>query len=126
MANEISIRITASQTSGGSTISIDNSDTISLGSGQVGKFSNTQNVGTSTEAILVPADDDISYIVIKNLDPTNFVLIDFATPAALMKLKPGEAMAIRPADSSAPVMYALADTAAVDIEVLCFGSDVAA
>jgi hypothetical protein len=96
---------------------------ISLGSGVTGKFTIQQDIGTTTEALTVPADFDVSYCAIKNLDATNFVLIDFVSPAAKIKLKPGESCCFRPADSSAPVIYALADTAECPIQTVFTGTD---
>ena len=120
MANEGSIVTTVTGTYGGTTVTGSLTKSITIAAPYT-LFSQTQNIGTTTEAIEVPAD--VSFIWLKNTDATNFCLIDFATPAALMKLKAGESMVFRPTDSSAPVIYALADTAAINLQIVAIGAD---
>lgn len=120
MANEIQVTSTLTASYGGTTVTGSVTKTITLASPYT-LFSQTQNVGTTTEAIEVPADT--SWIWLKNTDSTNFVLIDYVSPAAVMKLKAGESMIMRPADNTAPVIYAKADTSAINLQIVAVGSD---
>ena len=82
-------------------------------------WSGLQNVGTSEEA-LVLGDTTAAgggWLLIKNLDATNYVEIKSATGVtALIRLKAGEfALFRRSASSTAP--FVQANTSAVNIEV---------
>lgn len=77
-------------------------------------ISNTQTVGTSEEALVIGDVGTAGYIIVKNLDSTNYVTIRGASAAVdCVKLKSGEVALFRLA-SSTP--YAIANTAPVDIE----------
>ena len=76
--------------------------------------SNMQTVGTSEEALVVGDVGTAGFMIVKNLDSTNYVTLRAASAAAdLVKLKAGEVAMFRLA-SNTP--YALANTAPVDIE----------
>ena len=81
---------------------------------------NVQNVGTSEEAILLGDVAPGGYVLIQNLDTTNFVSLRQATGAAnFIKLLAGEWAVFRmSADTTAP--FAIADTAAVNVRFLRF------
>lgn len=89
---------------------------------QVGTNSigNVQNIGTTTEQIIYGDVTTIGYLMIQNLDATNFVSIGLATPVttgpgnAFAKLLPGEFLIIPTRQTT---VYALADTAACDVMV---------
>lgn len=78
-----------------------------------------QNVGTSEEAVTlgdIPVAG-LGYCHIKNLDATNFVKFRPGTGLAdMLKLKPLESCLFRWMTSITP--FCIADTAAVDIEIL--------
>lgn len=79
---------------------------------------NVQIVGTSTEAIDVGDVSTIGYVLLKNLDSTNYVEVALATPATTQiftKLRAGD-IAIFPAATA--TMYAIANTAPVNLLVL--------
>ena len=90
---------------------------------QVGTNSigNVQNIGTTTEAIVLGDVTTIGYLMLINLDATNFVSVGLATPVttgpgnAFAKLLPGEFCII---PTRQTVIYALADTAACDVFVV--------
>jgi hypothetical protein len=127
MANEISIQASLTQNANSVLINASVSSVLSLGTGQVGAYSNTQSIGTgAAEAITVPADDDISYLLIKNLDGTNKVTVGWTNPPTEIEIQAGEFAMFRPADPSAPVIYAKATGSAVDIQVVAAGSTAAA
>ena len=80
--------------------------------------SNMQTVGTSEEALVVGDVGTAGYMIVKNLDATNYVTLRASTGAAdTVKLKAGEVAMYRLA-SSAP--FAIANTAPCDIEYLLF------
>jgi len=77
-----------------------------------------QNIGTSEEALDVGSLDTLGYCMIINRDPTNFVEIRPGTGVQdMIKVSPGKFCIFEFADLvTAP--YAIADTAACDIEIL--------
>ena len=76
---------------------------------------NVQSIGTSEEALLV-GDCTPGFILMKNLDATNFVSFRSATGATnTVKLKAGEIALFR---SSGAAPYMIADTAAVRVQYL--------
>ena len=79
---------------------------------------NTQTVGTSEEALVVGDVGTAGYMIIKNLDATNYVTLRASTGAAdTVKLKAGEVAMYRLA-ANAP--FAIANTAPCDVEYLLF------
>ncbi len=76
-----------------------------------------QEIGTSEEAIGLGDLGTPGYAIFFNRDSTNFVEIRPATGVAdLVKLKAGEIAVFRITSDATP--YAIADTAAVDLEYL--------
>lgn len=85
-------------------------------------FANVQNVGTTTEQIdLGESTFTVAYWYFRNLDPTNYVEIGLNTPLTQKstKLMPGK-FCLFPASTS--TMYALANTAAVNLQVVAVGA----
>lgn len=124
MANEITARATLSASKDGITLSADTTFQLTLAGS--GKWTNVQTIGTSTEQIAFPSDltsEGISLLWMKNLDPTNFVSIGLNTALTqiLIKLKPGQAT-VFPPYSGNPTIYALADTAAVNLDIVAVGT----
>lgn len=77
---------------------------------------NIQSVGTSEEAILLGDVGTPGFMIVKNLDATNFVSIRSGTGAAnTVKIKAGEVALFRHS-GSAP--FAIADTGACRIQYL--------
>jgi len=77
----------------------------------------TQEIGTTEEALDIPTDiGTAGYILIKNLDSTNFVEVGL-TASYTIKLKAGEVALFR-ADSNS--LYAKADTANVNVQLYIF------
>lgn len=75
-----------------------------------------QEIGTSEEAIDVGDIGTAGFMICKNLDATNFVEIRPGSATAdLVKMKAGEPAMFRLALNGP---YAIADTAAVDLEFL--------
>lgn len=75
-----------------------------------------QAIGTSWEAVTIHADITTpGFVVVHNLDATNFVELDVEATGAnpVVKLKAGEWAMFRLATTT---LYAQADTAACDIE----------
>lgn len=78
----------------------------------------TQDIGTSSEAItLGDITGNPEFILIKNLDATNFVSVGFNNPAVAgtetIKIKAG-GFALLPTPSG--TLYAIADTATVKVQ----------
>jgi hypothetical protein len=77
---------------------------------------NTQIVGTAEEALRMGEVTTPGYIIIANLDSTNYVSLRAATGGAnTVELKPGECACFRLA-RTATAPYVIADTAPVEIE----------
>ena len=73
-----------------------------------------QEVGISNELIVIGSDVTTwGYVYLKNLDSTNYVEVGL-TGSYSIKLKPEEVALFR----AAPVLYARANTAAVDLEIM--------
>jgi hypothetical protein len=78
----------------------------------------TQNIGTTAEALSIGDIGTCGWMVVKNLDASNYVEISratFTSGQGTVKLKAGEVAAFR-LGSNTP--YALANTAACDIEYI--------
>ena len=115
MANEITVTTKLSFTKGGTTTSLEVSNLKVDVSGS--RFiHNRQEIGTSEEAIDVGDLASVGYMLLVNRDATNFVEVRAGTGVAdTIKLKPGESSLIRLV-ATAP--FAIADTAAVELEYL--------
>jgi hypothetical protein len=123
MANEISIQASLTQNSNGTLLNASFSKVLSLGTGQIGQFTNIQSIGSgAAEPITVPADDDVSFVLLKNIGDTNDILVGFTNPPTEMTLKAGEFMLFRPSDPSAPVIYAKGNGGSSDLLVAIAGS----
>ena len=73
-----------------------------------------QEVGTSDELIVIGSDVATwGYVYLKNLDSTNYVEVGL-TSSYSIKLKAGEVAMFR----AAAALYAQANTAAVDLEII--------
>lgn len=124
MANEISVVAALTGSKGGITLqgTVTKQETLT-GSGL---WSNTQTVGTSAEALSFPSDlttEGMTYLWLKNDDPTNFVEIglDSGMTNKFAKLKAGQAM-VFPVHTGSPTYYAKADTAAVNLRMVAVGT----
>lgn len=89
------------------------------------QFSATQSIGTAAEVIAIPGDmTDRTYILIENLDDTNYVEISTAADAAtnkFTKLSPGDFCLIKAA-AGATDYYAKANTAPCIIQTSAVGA----
>lgn len=124
MANEISAVASLTGTKGGITIqgSVTKQETLT-GSGL---WSNTQAIGTSAEQLSFPSDlttEGITYLWLKNDDPTNFVEVglDSGMTNKFAKLLAGQAMLLR-VHTGNPTYYAKADTAAINLRMTAVGT----
>jgi len=75
-----------------------------------------QEVGTSEETLAIGDCATVGYMIVKNLDATNYVELGVSTGVYHVKLLAGESALIRWNDASA--IYALANTAACDVEYI--------
>lgn len=79
---------------------------------------NKQNIGTAEEAINLGEATSPGWAIFINRDATNFISLKVGTGGAIFaKLKPGEPALLR-LGSGAQVPYAIADTAACQLEYL--------
>lgn len=117
MANEISLSGSLQIVKSGVTISGSVSKTITQAGDQ--SLGNIQIIGMSSEAVMVGDVTTIGYLYLKNLDATNFVSFDIATPCvaanAPVTLLAGEC-AVIPTRKAA--WYAIADTGNVNVHVI--------
>ena len=115
MANEIKMSAQLYIAQGGVTINGQGADVYVTMAGTA-KTSNVQAVGfAAAEAIDIGDITDIGYVWLRNADATNFVTVGWTDPPTEMKLLPGE-FALFP--TRVETMYAKADTAAVNLEVV--------
>ena len=116
MANEGTVKISLSFAKSGVTDSVDGG-TIKFNVAGTSSLHNVQKVGTSEEAITLGDSGAGGYMLLINRDSTNFVEIRQATGAAdLIRLLAGNIACFRLSpDATAP--FAIADTAACDLEV---------
>jgi hypothetical protein len=78
----------------------------------------TQRIGTAEEAVELGDLTSADLVVVKNLDPTNYVtLYNISGGTPFSKLLPGEAHVFR---LFTVALYAKADTAECKIQVLAF------
>lgn len=82
---------------------------------------NVQNIGTSSEQIVLTDIGTAGFVFLKNIDATNFISISIVNPAvagtSFAKLLPGEWCFV-PTPQTA--IYAIADTGACDLQILYF------
>lgn len=114
MANEITVSVSLTASKDSATISVSANKTFDMTNEDMTQA--TQNIGTSAEAlslgdIAAPA----AYIYVRNMDPTNFVVLSLASDGTspFAKIRPGHFALFPPPQSG--TIYALADTAAVRV-----------
>jgi hypothetical protein len=113
MANELTYQLQA-RLGNGNLIDSYASGSLSADQSTASLIRNTQNIGTSAEALALGGVTTPGFAVFQNLDDTNYVEIgvDSGGFVAVVKLKPGEQAILRLA-TTAP--QARANTAAVDL-----------
>lgn len=118
MANTITATLSLTVVNAGLSLTPSNPSLVATLSGN-NLQGNVQSIGTSSEIITLTDVATSGYFYLKNLDATNFVSIAQTNPAvanaALIKLLPGE-WCFFPSPLSA--VYAIADTGAVDLQVI--------
>jgi hypothetical protein len=116
MANEITASVSLSASKDNASMTVSASKTFDMSNEDM--IQATQAIGTSAEAlalgdIAAPA----AYIYVRNMDPTNFVVLslvsDGSTPFS--KIRPGHFAMFPPPESG--TIYAKADTATVRVAV---------
>lgn len=82
-------------------------------------YQNTQTIGTTTEQITLPLDlsGTPSWLLLKNIDATNFIEVGLNTPVTQIfaKLLKGQSLLIPPGTAT---LYAKADTAGCKMLVI--------
>lgn len=116
MSNELTISLSLKFIKGDLTVSRSKSG-LRIDVAGVRHYDSVQNIAISEEAITIPADVGVGgYMVLENLDGTNYVTIRPATGQTdLIKLLPGD-MAMFRLTASAPC--AVANTATVNMRVI--------
>lgn len=119
MANEITAVCSLSASKGGAsinTVGSSGSATKQFDMTGADMASGTMNVGTTDEALPIPADiATCKMLFIKNLDATNYVEFSYATGGsfvARVRIDPGASVMFRPTSTTC---YVQANTAACDI-----------
>jgi len=116
MADELTVTTKVSFSKGGAVVSRSFTDTVTI-TGDAFTHG-VQSVGTSEEEIAQGADVGTpGYVLIKNLDDTNYVEVGSTTGVYDIKLKAGEAALYR---HNSATVYALADTGACLVEYIIF------
>lgn len=116
MANEGTVKCSLSFSKNGVSDSVD-SGSISFNVSGTNVIHNVQSIGTSEEALVLGDSGAGGYCFLLNRDTSNFVEVRQGTGASdLIRLKAGEVACFRLSpDATAP--FAIADTAACDLEV---------
>lgn len=117
MANTIRLQSTLTYKNSGGTVSLGGDFTVT----QSGTHftAEVQDIGITAEALDVGADiGTIGFLLIKNLDATNYVEIgsDNAVANNVALILPGQAVPIKP--KSGVTLYGKANTAPVQVEFL--------
>jgi hypothetical protein len=110
MANEITISCSLSITKNGATVASSYAGNATLAGEDM--LTNTQNVGTSAEAVVVGDLASAGYAFFKNMDATNFIQLALDSGVSTQifaKLLPGEISLVKLATTT---IYAKADTGA--------------
>lgn len=115
MANELTLAASLKFVKGSTNVSFSKSG-IQLDVSGKNYTHKTQTVGTSEEALSLGDVTTPGYILVYNKDATNFVSVRSGTGAANLVKVPAGGVALFNCEASAP--YAIANTAAVDIEYL--------
>jgi hypothetical protein len=114
MANEITVSASLSATKDNASVTVSASKTFDMSNEDMTQA--TQAIGTSAEALaLGEVSAPAAYIYVRNLDPTNFVVLSLESDGTspFSKLRPGH-FALFPSPESGTI-YAKADTAAVRV-----------
>lgn len=115
MANEIAVSCSLSAVKGGASINVNGNRTATMAGDQM--ITNVQTVGITAEAIQLGDVSTIGYVLLKNMDTTNFVEIALDSNVSTQKfakLLAGD-MALFPASTA--TMYAKADTSPCNLLV---------
>lgn len=115
MASEISAAVSLNASKGGATVTASGTKTADMAGDQM--ITNVQAVGTSAEALVVGDVSTIGYVLIKNLDATNYVEIGLDSGVSTQvfgKLLAGDIMLLK---ASTATMYVKANTASCNIAV---------
>lgn len=116
MANEISASANLSVTLGGSTVSSTCNKILDIAGNEV--LTHIDSIGTSDAALPLSSLDNVGFLLVKNLDTTNFVQISTGTGGSFAagvigKIRPGLCWMGEPPSST---LYIKADTAACRYE----------
>lgn len=120
MANEISISISAGFSKSSRAADTSDMGLLGLTFTMTGTdfVKGTQNIGTTAELLGKGDITTPGFLIVKNLDATNYIEFEkatFSTTAGTVKLKAGEVALFRVASTT---IYACANTAACDIAYL--------
>lgn len=114
MANEIQASCSLSASKGGASVSVTGSINPTMAGDQM--IQNVQIIGTSSEALVLGDVTTIGFLLVKNLDSTNYVEVDSATTFDNwpQKILAGEAILLKPQTAT---LYGKANTAACNVQI---------
>ena len=115
MANEIYVSVSAQASKGGAAVNNSGSQTATMSGDQM--VTSVQSVGTSAEALVFGDVTTIGYVLLKNLDATNFVEIALDSGVSTQKFAKLLAGGVALFPASTATIYAKADTGAVNLLV---------
>lgn len=115
MANEIVFNATFQVAKAGAAVSMALALTEDLVGNNFGN--NVVNIATSGAVIDIGSCSAIGWLLVKNLDPVNYIEVDAANNFALFpqKILPGEMIALRPETTT---IYAKANTAQCTAQII--------
>jgi len=122
MANEIAIDATIRyEDSEGTELSLQNVDSITLTTKLVHRTK--QNVGTSEEALKLGDVSSLGWLMLKNLDETNYIEVKTGTGGTVIgKMLAGESFGPIRVGSGVTAPYVVANTAACQMEIFLSSS----
>jgi len=118
MANELSLSISATQTKNGVTYAKNFSGLLITVTGDT-PVSQIASIGTSDETLSLGDISSLGYIVLKNLDATNYIEVGYVSGTYFGKLKAGETCALR-AGAGLTAIHVKANTAPCLLDSLIF------
>lgn len=115
MANEINVQIDLTATKNGVTFRQNVQKIADMAGDEM--IQDVQQIGTTTEALTIVDVSTIGYVLLKNLDSTNFIELstDNANTNKFSKLLPGDLVLLK---ASSATLYATANTATCKLMVM--------
>ena len=120
MPNELSVMASVSFSKGGAKVTRQVSKRVTITGNAFSHGVQTLVAASEAELVQLAAVGDPGWVLIINLDGTNFVEVGATTGVYTIKILPGEFALYRHAKDETVTVLALADTGNVDVEYFIF------